>query len=79
MSKKPSLENAVKEAVAIYFKNLDGEAPTRIYDMVIDSVEKTLLQDILDRADGNQSAAANMLGINRNTLRAKMKKYRVLT
>ena len=46
--------------------------------MVIDSVEKTLIGDILKRSNGNQSEAAQKLGINRNTLRAKMKKFNFL-
>ena len=58
-----------------YFKDLDGEAPSEIYSMVVSAVEKPLLVYILDRAEGNQTRAAEMLGINRNTLRKKMREY----
>jgi len=58
-----------------YFKDLDGEQPTEIYDMVLSAVEKPLLAYILDRADGNQTRAAELLGINRNTLRKKLREH----
>jgi len=58
-----------------YFKDLDGEAPSEIYNMVVSAVEKPLLTYILDRAEGNQTRAADMLGINRNTLRKKMREH----
>ena len=78
MSKQSDLENAVKHAIETYFKDLEGEKAHGIYSMVIDSVEKTLIGDILKRSNGNQSEAAQKLGINRNTLRAKMKKFNFL-
>ncbi len=58
-----------------YFKDLDGELPSEVYDMVLSAFEKPLLAYILDRAEGNQTRAADMLGINRNTLRKKMREY----
>jgi len=58
-----------------YFKDLDGETPSEIYNMVVSAVEKPLLTYILDRAAGNQTRAADMLGINRNTLRKKMREH----
>jgi Fis family transcriptional regulator len=58
-----------------YFKDLDGEEPTKIYDMVLGAFEKPLLVYILDQADGNQTRAAEILGINRNTLRKKLREY----
>ena len=78
MTKHPDLSNAVKHAVEAYFKDLEGEEALGIYNMVIDSVEKTLIEDILKRSNGNQSEAAQKLGVNRNTLRAKMKKFNFL-
>ena len=65
----------VRKALAGYFKDLDGEKPCAIYEMVVGCVEKPLLQVILDHAQGNQTRAAEILGLNRNTLRKKMKTH----
>jgi len=63
----------VRKALREYFKDLDGEEPCcEMYDMVMDCVEKPLLEMVLEQVGGNQSRAAEMLGINRNTLRKKM-------
>ncbi len=58
-----------------YFQDLDGEPAAQVYDMVMRCVEKPLLQEVLHHAAGNQSRAAQILGINRNTLRKKMLQY----
>jgi Fis family transcriptional regulator len=63
----------VRKAMDKYFKDLDGEEPQAIYDMVIGCVEKPLLEVILKHSEGNQTKASEMLGINRNTLRKKLK------
>lgn len=65
----------VRKAIDGYFKDLDGEKARGIYDMVINCVEKPLLETVLYRLEGNQSHAARALGINRNTLRKKMKAH----
>lgn len=62
----------VRKAMTQYFNDLDGETPSAIYEMVVGCVEKPLLEIILHQAEGNQTRAAEMLGINRNTLRKKM-------
>ncbi len=69
------LAACVRRQLQKYFQDLDGEPATRIYDMVMHSVEKPLIQVVLDQAAGNQSRAAEMLGINRNTLRKKMQQH----
>ncbi|HEY3180936.1 MAG TPA: helix-turn-helix domain-containing protein [Casimicrobiaceae bacterium] len=69
-----SIERSLDE----YFRKLDGEPPHGVYDMVIAHVERALLASMLERARGNQTHAADMLGMNRNTLRAKLTKYRLL-
>lgn len=61
-----------------YFRDLDGEKPTAIHDMVMRNVERPLLQFVLEQAGGNQTLAAEMLGINRNTLRRKLNDYSLL-
>ena len=79
--KKINGHNAIAEAVEKslneYFVHLDGEAPDDIYRMVIDNVEKTLFANVMQRAEGNQTQAAEMLGINRTTLRTKLKVHRL--
>lgn len=69
------MARTVRRAIDGYFKDLDGEKASGVYDMVINSVEKPLLESVLSRVRGNQTHAAQMLGLNRNTLRKKMKAH----
>jgi Fis family transcriptional regulator len=63
----------VRKAVNEYFKDLDGEEPScAIFEMVMNCVEKPLIETVMHHADGNQTRAADLLGINRNTLRKKI-------
>ena len=66
---------AINESMDDYFTHLEGEAPRAIYDMVLTCVEKPLIEYVLNKVSGNQSKTAEMLGINRNTLRKKMAEY----
>jgi Fis family transcriptional regulator len=66
---------SVEKSLDEYFRKLDGESPHGIYDMVIGHVERTLISTVMDRTNGNQTQAADMLGLNRNTLRSKLAKY----
>ncbi len=66
------IADCVRRSLERYFKDLDGAKPRSIYDMVLKNVERPMLEAVLDHAEGNQSAAAEMLGINRNTLRKKI-------
>ncbi|MDR3087996.1 MAG: Fis family transcriptional regulator [Azoarcus sp.] len=72
------INEAVVRTLEQYFQDLDGEKPCAIYDMVIKCIEKPMLQFVLDRASGNQSAAAQLLGINRNTLHRKLTDHNLL-
>ena len=69
------IRRSVEKSLDEYFRKLDGEQPHGIYDMVITNVERSLLAMIMSRASGNQTQAADMLGMNRNTLRSKLSKY----
>ncbi len=69
------IRRSVEKSLDEYFRRLDGEQPRGIYDMVITNVERSLLAMIMTRASGNQTQAADMLGMNRNTLRSKLSKY----
>ncbi|UCD70402.1 MAG: Fis family transcriptional regulator [Betaproteobacteria bacterium] len=75
MMNENEIARCVKRAMDAYFRDLDGERPCAIHDMVICSVEKPLIETVLDRVDGNQTQAAQLLGLNRNTLRKKMRTY----
>src|SRR5215470_3656045 len=70
-----TIEQAVVRNLEQYFADLDGAKPSALHDMVLQAVERPLLKFALDRAGGNQSAAAELLGINRNTLRKKLTDY----
>ncbi|MFN0299401.1 MAG: helix-turn-helix domain-containing protein [Burkholderiales bacterium] len=69
--------DCVRRSLERYFKDLDGGKPCAIYEMVLGNVEKPLLEIVLNQAEGNQSIAAEMLGINRGTLRKKMQQYQI--
>ncbi|MFZ1909265.1 MAG: helix-turn-helix domain-containing protein [Burkholderiales bacterium] len=71
------LADAVRRALERYFKDMDGEKPTTIHEMVLKNVEKPMIETVLRFAEGNQTLAAEMLGINRNTLRSKMQRLRI--
>ena len=72
MINENEMARCVRKAIDGYFKDLDGELPSAIYEMVIGCVERPLIEAILYRAQGNQTKAAEILGLNRNTLRKKM-------
>jgi Fis family transcriptional regulator, factor for inversion stimulation protein len=65
----------VEKSLDEYFRKLDGEPPHGIYEMVIGNVERSLIATVMERVGGNQTQAADMLGMNRNTLRTKLSKY----
>lgn len=71
------IADSVRKSLERYFKDLDGEKPRAIYDMVLKNVEKPMIEAVLNKAEGNQTCAAEMLGINRNTLRKKMQQHKI--
>ena len=77
MSKK-NIEECVRESLQGYFRDLGGEAPDGMYDMLVRLVEKPLLEVVMRQADNNQSRAAEWLGLNRNTLRKKLTLHNLL-
>jgi len=58
-----------------YFEDLNGQEPTNLHNFFINEVEKPFLKVVMERVNGNQTKAAAILGINRNTLRKKLKTY----
>jgi Fis family transcriptional regulator len=77
MSKK-HIDACIRESLETYFKDLRGAEPHAVYDMVMQVVEKPLLDVVMQRAEGNQSRAAEWLGINRNTLRRKLALHKLI-
>jgi Fis family transcriptional regulator len=77
MSSECELANSVERALNEYFKDLDGQPPHAVYDMVLGCIEKPMLQHVMKRAGGNQSKAAEILGLNRNTLRKKLQQHKL--
>jgi Fis family transcriptional regulator len=69
------LSACVRKMMKQYFHDLDGEDASDIYDMVVANVEKPLLEVVLNHAEGNQTRAAELLGLNRNTLRKKLTQH----
>ena len=78
MSRSNELADCVKRSLERYFKDMDGEKPTSIYEMVLKNIEKPMIETVLGQAKGNQTLAAEMLGINRNTLRRKLTDHKLL-
>lgn len=71
------LSHSVADCLSQYFDALNGHAPTDLYDTVLAEVEPPLLRAALRYCDGNQSRTADLLGMNRATLRKKMLQYRI--
>lgn len=69
------LRSMTEQALDSYFTTLNGHAPGHLYDLVMREVEEPLFRAVLDYAEGNQSRAADILGINRGTLRKKLRSY----
>lgn len=69
------LRDHVYETLRIYFHNLGGQAPNNLYDLVQREVEPPLLEIVMQSTRGNQTKAAAILGINRGTLRKKLRQY----
>lgn len=72
------LRDLTEESLKRYFKDLNGHQPGDLYQLVLSEVEAPLFRSVMDYAEGNQSQAAQILGINRATLRKKLKHYYLL-
>jgi Fis family transcriptional regulator len=77
MSKK-HIQDVVRQSMEVYFKDLRGTEPDNLHEMLVEVVEKPLLEIVMRQAQGNQSKAALWLGLNRNTLRKKLLAHKLL-
>jgi Fis family transcriptional regulator len=75
---RQTLRACVSTVLNEYFAQVDPELITGLYDMVLSEVEAPLLEAVMQKARSNQSRAAQMLGLNRGTLRKKLKQYDLL-
>jgi len=75
---KDHIQDVVRKSLEKYFRDLSEQEPHNVYDMVVLTVERPMLEVVMARAEGNQSHAAEMLGINRNTLRKKLQQHGLL-
>ena len=73
-----SLRDAVEQAMENYFRHLDGQMVTDVYDMVLSEIEAPMLEVVMKYTRHNQTRAAQLLGLNRGTLRKKLKRYVLL-
>ena len=73
-----SLNHSTETALKKYFKTLNGHKPINLYKFVIKEVERPLMKEVMKYTAHNQSEAAKILGINRTTLRNKLKQYKII-
>lgn len=76
-SRNRLLSDFTEDALRSYFKNLNGHKPANIYKLVLGEIEPPLLASVMDYTNGNQTLASEILGLNRATLRKKLKQYRL--
>ncbi len=74
-SKEIPLRSHTEHVLTTYFTSLNGHRPAHLYELVIREVEEPLIKTVMDYAEGNQCRAATILGINRGTLRKKLKEF----
>jgi Fis family transcriptional regulator len=75
---KKQIDACVRDSLEQYFKDLRGAEPHSLHDMILAAAERPLLEVVMKHADGNQSKAAEWLGVNRNTLRRKLVDHKLM-
>jgi len=73
-----TISERVRKSIKRYYNDLNGEKPANVYDLVLQEVEPQLLLETLRFTNFNQSKTSEILGINRGTLRKKLKRYDLL-
>ena len=72
------INDCVRRSLNRYFRDLNGEAPHAVYSMVLKCVERPMLEVVMKQAEGNQTLAADMLGISRGTLRRMLTEHELI-
>jgi Fis family transcriptional regulator len=75
MSSKDSLRDTVKASIRRYLEDMDTTEPDSLHRRLLEQVEPPLIEETLSYTSGNQTRAARILGMTRNTLRSKMRAY----
>ena len=75
---RKDIDGCMRASVERYLEDLRGSAPSALHEMFMGAAERPLLEVVLRHADGNQSLAAQWLGINRNTLRRKLQGHKLI-
>ena len=78
MATRKHIEECVRDSLEAYFRDLRGVDPAAMYDMILKVVERPLFETVMKHAEGNQSRAAEWLGINRNTLHRKLVEHKLI-
>jgi Fis family transcriptional regulator len=78
VSRNQTLRACVNEVITAYLGTVDDDFISNLYDTVLAEVEPPLLEAVMQKARSNQSKAAQMLGLNRGTLRKKLRQYDML-
>lgn len=73
-----SLRKDVERSLEQYFSHLDDDTVSNLYELVLHEVEGPLLEAVLRHTGSNQSKASIMLGLNRGTIRKKLKQHGML-
>jgi Fis family transcriptional regulator len=69
---RSQIDASIRLTLEQYFRDLRGAEPNDVHGLIVAAVEKPMLEVVMAKAEGNQSRAAQWLGINRNTLRRKL-------
>ena len=75
--RKQPIRRSVTSAIELYLGDMNGHQVNDLYHVVMNEVEPAILSVVMEHVAGNQSQAAELLGISRGTLRKKLKEYRL--
>lgn len=78
MPERTTIQHAIEQSLADYFHHLGDGKPRAVYRLIVEQAEAAVIADIMRRCHGNQSKAAQILGITRNTLKSKLTAYKLL-